>query len=266
MWKAYSLSKSRATDRERAEAGYFQVVRELILQLTSQGGTTDAQGNTKLSLKEVNEKISALLQENLVQSEGVISLFQVEDDTISTLDPKFLESLKKMPEKNLAYEMLKRLLKEQVKTYAKKSVTQAKKYSELMQGMVNAYLNGQLSNAEVFEEMLKLAQEMMQDNNKAKELGLNDEEFAFYEALIHPEAIADFYEGKSDELVAITQELTAKMRELRTVDWNKKESVRSKMRTTIKRLLKKHGYPPEGRDYALQTVMEQCELWADNAV
>ena len=263
MLKAYGLAKSCATDVQRIEAGYFQVVRELILQLTEQGGGHGGSG--KLTLKQVNERINALLEQNIVHTDGVIDLFKVEDETVSIFDPKFLTSLSRMKEKNLAYELLRKLIDDQIKGYRKKSVTQAKKYSELMRGMVNSYLNGQLTNAEVFEEMLKMAKEMLSENQKAKELGLTDEEFAFYEALTQPQAIADYYRERNDELVAITQELAAKMREMRTVDWQKKQSARAAMRVAIKRLLKHHKYPPEGMESALSTVMEQCELWADNA-
>lgn len=265
MLKAYGLSKSRATDEQRIEAGYFQVVRELIVQLTEQGGADSPSGESKLTIREVNEAINNLLEQNIVHSDGVIDLFKIEDEAISVFDPKFLSSLSRMKEKNLAFEMLKKLLDDQIKGYRKKSVTQAKKFSEMMQHMVNAYLNGQLTNAEVFDELVKMAKDMFSENEKAKELGLTDEEFAFYEALIQPQAIADYYKGKNDELVAITQELTMRMREMRTVDWQRKESARAKMRVAIKRLLKKYKYPPEGMEYALSTVMEQCELWADNA-
>ena len=265
MLKAYGLAKSRATDAQRIEAGYFQVVRELILQLTEQGGGHGGGGSVRLTLKQVNERINALLEQNIVHTDGVIDLFKVEDETVSIFDPQFLTSLSHMKEKNLAYELLKKLIDDQIKGYRKKSVTQAKKYSELMQGMVNGYLNGQLTNAEVFEEMLKMAKEMLSENQKAKDLGLTEEEFAFYEALTQPQAIADYYRERNDELIAITQELAAKMREMRTVDWQKKQSARAAMRVAIKRLLKHHKYPPEGMESALSTVMEQCELWADNA-
>lgn len=267
MLKAYGLCKSRATDAERKEAGYFQVVRELIVQLTEQGGTGTGTepGGKILTIKQVNDNINALLQQNIVHSDGVINLFRIEDEAIDIFDTKFIDSLKKIPEKNLALEMLKRLLDEQIKGYRRKSVTQAKKYSELMQSMVNGYLNGQLTNTEVFEEMLKMAKAMMAENTKAQDLGLTDEEYAFYEALVQPQAVADFYKGKNDELVAITHELTAKMRDMRTVDWQKKESARAAMRLAIKKLLRFHKYPPEGMDYAMDVVMEQCELWVDNA-
>ena len=264
MLKAYGLAKSRATDMQRIEAGYFQVVRELILQLTEQGGTRSKNGG-KLTLKQVNDRINALLEQNIVHTDGVIDLFKVEDETVSIFDPKFLSSLSRMKERNLAYELLKKLIDDQIKGYRRKSITQAKKYSELMQSMVNGYLNGQLTNAEVFEEMLKMAKEMFSENQKVKALGLSEEEFAFYEALTQPQAVADYYRERNDELVAITQELAAKMREMRTVDWQKKQSARAAMRVAIKRLLKHHKYPPEGMESALATVMDQCELWADNA-
>lgn len=266
MLKAYGLAKSRVTNAERAEVGYFQVVRELILQLTEQGfdsGNPDR--NKNMTLKQVNETINSLLEQNIVHSKGVINLFKVEDESISLFDQKFLSNLSSMKERNLAYEMLKKLLSEQIKVYNKKSVVQAKKYSELMQGIVNSYLNGQLTNTEVFEEMIKMAKEMFADNEKAKELGLNDEEYAFYEALTEPRAIADYYENKNEELIKITQALTSKMREMRTVDWQKKKSARAAMKVEIKKLLRLYDYPPEGRKEALETVMKQCEMWADNA-
>ena len=104
---------------------------------------------------------------------------------------------------------------------------------------------------------------MMAENNKAKDLGLNDEEFAFYAALTQPEAVQDYYKDKNEELVAITHSLADELRAKRTMDWQRKNSARSAMRASIKRLLKKHKYPPEGMDYALDVVMEQCEHWAD---
>lgn len=106
MLKAYGLAKSRATDMQRIEAGYFQVVRELILQLTEQGGTRSKNGG-KLTLKQVNDRINALLEQNIVHTDGVIDLFKVEDETVSIFDPKFLSSLSRMRERNLAYELLK---------------------------------------------------------------------------------------------------------------------------------------------------------------
>ena len=114
------------------------------------------------------------------------------------------------------------------------------------------------------KELLKTAQEITELYNNGKKLGLSQEELAFYDALTKPQAIKDFYEH--DELIAITKELTDLLRKNRTIDWQKKESARAGMRRLVKRLLKKHKYPPEGMDDAVQTVMSQCEMWTDNVM
>ena len=127
---------------------------------------------------------------------------------------------------------------------------------------MNRYLNGMLTNEQVIEEMIKLAQQLKDAHEEGKELGLSPDEMAFYDALTKPENIKDFYEN--DQLIASTRELTETLRKNRTVDWQKRESARAQMRMMIKRLLKKYKYPPEGQEEALETVMEQCELWTDN--
>lgn len=112
------------------------------------------------------------------------------------------------------------------------------------------------------QQMMKLAKQIAAAHNEGKELGLTADELAFYDALTKPQAIKDFYEN--DELIAITKELAETLRKNRTIDWNRREQARARMRMLIKRLLKKHKYPPEGMDDAVQTVMTQCELWTDN--
>lgn len=169
-----------------------------------------------------------------------------------------------MKEKNLAVELLRKLISEQVFIYRRTNVVKSEKFSEIMQRSLNAYLNGMLTNEEVIEEMLKLAKQIAEAQKEGTELGLNSEELAFYDALTRPQAIKDFYEN--DELIAITKELTETLRKNKTIDWQKRESARAKMRMVIKKLLKKHKYPPEGMEYAVQTVMEQCELWTDNVM
>ena len=169
-----------------------------------------------------------------------------------------------MKEKNLAVELLRKLISEQVFIYRRTNVVKSEKFSEIMQRSLNAYLNGMLTNEEVIEEMLKLAKQIAEAQKEGNELGLNSEELAFYDALTRPQAIKDFYEN--DELIAITKELTETLRKNKTIDWQKRESARAKLRMVIKKLLKKHKYPPEGMEYAVQTVMEQCELWTDNVM
>ena len=131
-----------------------------------------------------------------------------------------------------------------------------------MQRSLNAYLNGMLTNEEVIEEMLNLAKQIAAAKKEGDQLGLTADELAFYDALTKPQAIKDFYEN--EELIAITKELADTLRRNKTIDWQKRESSRAKMRMLIKKLLKKHKYPPEGMEDAVQTVMTQCELWTDN--
>lgn len=133
-----------------------------------------------------------------------------------------------------------------------------------MQKSLNAYLNGMLTNEEVIEEMLNLAKQITIDQKEGEKLGLTSNELAFYDALTKPQAIKDFYEN--EELIAITKELTETLRKNKTIDWQKRESARARMRMLIKKLLKKHKYPPEGMEDAVQTVISQCELWTDNVM
>ena len=127
---------------------------------------------------------------------------------------------------------------------------------------MNAYLNGMLTNEEVIQELLNLAKQISDAKKEGEQLGLTADELAFYDALTKPQAIKDFYENA--ELIAITKELAEALRKNRTIDWQKRESARSKMRMIVKRLLRKHKYPPEGMDDAVKTVILQCELWTDN--
>ena len=133
-----------------------------------------------------------------------------------------------------------------------------------MQKSLNAYLNGMLTNEEVIEEMLNLAKQITIAQKEGEKLGLTSDELAFYDALTKPRAIKDFYEN--EELIAITKELTETLRKNKTIDWQKRESARARMRMLIKKLLKKHKYPPEGMEDAVQTVISQCELWTDNVM
>jgi type I restriction enzyme R subunit len=130
-----------------------------------------------------------------------------------------------------------------------------------MNQALSNYLKGMLTNEEVIEELLKMAAEIKKTEEEGNELGLNIEEKAFYDALTSPEGIRDAY--SNDEFIALTKELTEQLRKNRTIDWNKKESARAKMRVLVKRLLKKYHYPPEGQEQALRTVMAQCNKWAD---
>ena len=255
LHQALSLCSSLAEETLRIEAAFFEAVRVLVMRLMNQGE------GRKISLPEMNERINALLRQS-VKSEGVINLFSDVSEEFSLFDPKFLEEISKMKEKNLAVELLKKLIAEQVQIYRRTNVVKSEKFSEIIQSAMNRYLNGMLTNEEVIEELLNLAKQIATVNKEGNELGLTADELAFYDALTKPQAIKDFYEN--EELIAITKELADTLRKNRTIDWQKRDSARAKMRMMIKRLLKKHRYPPEGMDDAVQTVMIQCELWADN--
>lgn len=255
--QALSLCGSLVDEKTRFEAAFFESVRTMIVRLLS-GGT-----GKKFTLPEVNERINELLKHS-IKSEGVINLFSDVKAKFSLFDPKFLEEIANMKEKNLAVELLKKLIAEQVSVYRRTNIVKSEKFSELIQGAMNRYLNGMLTNEEVIQELLKLAKEIADANAEGEKLGLTADELAFYDALTNPQAIKDFYEH--DELIAITKELTDLLRKNRTIDWQKKESARAGMRRLVKRLLKKHKYPPEGMDDAVQTVMSQCEMWTDNVM
>lgn len=255
LHQALSLCSSLVDEGDRIEAAFFEAVRVLVLRLTNAG--TDK----KISLPEMNARINELLKQS-IKSDGVINLFSDVREEFSIFDSKFLEEVANMKEKNLAVEILKKLIAEQVSIYRKTNLVKSEKFSEIMQRSVNAYLNGMLTNEEVIEEMLELAKQITAANEEGNKLGLTNDELAFYDALTRPQAIKDFY--KNDELISIAKELTETLRRNKTIDWQKRESARAKMRMLIKKLLKKYKYPPEGRAEALQIVMMQCELWADN--
>lgn len=255
LHQALSLCSSMVDEAMRFEAAFFESVRVLVVRLSNQGE------GKKISLSEMNARINELLKQS-IKSDGVINLFSDIKEEFSLFDPKFLAEVAKMKEKNLAVELLKKLIAEQVKIYRRTNVVKSEKFSEIIQSVLNRYLNGMLTNEEVIDELLKLAKQISIAKQEGEQLGLTADELAFYDALTKPQAIKDFYEN--DELIAITKELTETLRKNRTVDWQKKESARAKMRMIIKKLLKKHKYPPEGMEDAVQTVMTQCELWVDN--
>lgn len=253
--QALSLCRSIVPHSERYEAAFFEAVRTMLTRITS---------NPKhFSLKEINERINELLKQS-IKSDGVINLFADIKEGFSLFDPKFLEEISKMKEKNVAIEILKKLIAEQVSVYRRTNVVKSELFSEKLQRAMNAYLNGMLTNEEVIEELKKMAAEIAAAVDCSNQLGLSVEEVAFYDALTKPQAVKDFYDN--DQLVAITKELTEMLRSNRTVDWQKKETARAKMRSMVKRLLKKYKYPPAGQEEALETVISQCEMWTDNPV
>lgn len=248
------LCQSILTENERLESAFIETLRIQITRVHS---------SKKLSLKEINEEINTML-EHSIQSEGVINLFSDRDEEFSIFDTDFLERILLMEQKNLAMELLKKLLAEQIVLYQRSNIVQAEKFSERMKQIMNSYRNGQITNADVIDELIKMSHDIMAAKNKGEELGLSEEELAFYDALTRPEAIKDFFEH--DELKEMTLRLTEQLKESRTIDWQQRHSARAGMRRMIKRLLDEYDYPPEGQEEAIQIVLKQCEHWADQQV
>ena len=252
--QSLSLCQSLLNREERLKAAYFDAVRTLL---------TRVEGKGKISLKEINERINELLKQS-IKSDGVINLFSDVNEEFSLFDPKFLEEISQMKQKNFAVELLRKLIAEQIRIYQRTNAVRAQKFSEILANAMSNYLKGMLTNEQVIEELLKAAHAIANGEEDGKKLNLTSEELAFYDALTKPEAVEDFY--TNDQLIAITRELTEALRTNKTIDWNMKESARAGMRRIIKRLLKKYNYPPEGQEMALETIMTQCEMWSENNI
>lgn len=252
LHQSITLCRSLLNEDQRWESAFFETVRVMILRLSGKG---------KVTKKDIDERIRELLKQS-IKSEGVINLFQNIGMEFSLNAPAFLEELSKMKEKNISIQILENLLKDKVKIFQHKNLVMSEKFSEMLNNALSSYLKGMLTNEEVIQELLKLAQQIKETEQQGNDLGLSDEEKAFYDALTRPQAVRDVYEN--DELVAMTKELTETLRKNRTIDWQHKESARAGMRKMVKRLLKKYKYPPEEAEHALDIVLKQCEEWSED--
>ena len=232
----------------------MEAVRGMINQWTMSGS-----GGEKKGLAELNAQIAEMVKES-VASEGVINLFSDKKAAVSLFDAAFLTEIRRMKEKNLAVEILKKLLSESVKLHARKNLVKSEEFSELLSKAMKEYINGHITNEEVIKRLIELATRIKEGIDSTPK-GLNEDEAAFYDALSKPEAVKKFY--TDDTLIQLTKELTDQLRRNRTVDWDRRDSARASMRMLVKRLLKKYKYPPDEAQGALETVMRQCELWVD---
>lgn len=250
--QAVTLCRSLLVEAERFEVSLMESVRILIIRLQTPG---------KVSKRDINQRIAALIEQS-VQSDGVVNIFDHEQTEFSLFDEKFMEEVKKMKEKNLAAKLLEDLLRGRVRTLTRINIVTGELFSNRFSETLNRYVNGLITNEEVIQELLKMAQEMMDAEQQGNALGLSNEEKAFYDALTRPQAVKDFY--SNDQLVEMAKELTDMLRKNRTIDWNRREAERANMRRLVKRLLKKYKYPPEEAEGAMNVVLKQCEQWADD--
>lgn len=181
---------------------------------------------------------------------------------LSIFDDQFLEELRGMAQQNLAVEMLQKLLQDEIRSRATGSLVQARKFSDLLRQALARYENRTVTTAQLMEELLAMARSYREALQKGEALGLSREESAFYDALADNEAAAR--DLRDDILRLIARELLEQLREgLKVVDWQKRESVCAQLRLLVKRILRKHRYPPEGQEAAVKLVLEQAETFAD---
>lgn len=256
--KAHALCAATDEGKEAAlEVSYFKAVKASLVKL-------EVKQSGRKSKKEIEARINQMLERSII-SEEVIDVFEVmglERPEISILSEEFLQEIKQLEHKNLAVEMLKKLLEGNIKNMERRNLVKSEKFSEKLKKALNRYRNQAITNAEVIEELIRMAMEMKEMKDKEKDLGLNDDEIAFYDALTADDIVKQFM---SDEtLKKIAQELTMAIRNNITVDWSVRKSAQAGMRRIIKRLLKKYDYPPEQAKKALDVVMKQAELMCGN--
>lgn len=258
LGKAHSLCA--ATDEGKklnVEVSYFKAIKASLMKLT-------AKGTVKKSKKEIESRVNQMLEKSII-SEEVVDVFDalnLKQPEVSILSEEFLAEVKGITHKNLAVEMLKKLLEGNLKLMEKKNLVKAEKFSEKLQKSLNKYRNQAITNVEVMEELIRMANELRDMANEDNQLGLSEDEIAFYYALTDDDVVKDLM--KDEILIKIAQELTQAIRVNVTIDFNVRKSSQAGMRRIIKRLLKKYDYPPESAKKALEIVMKQTELMCEN--
>jgi type I restriction enzyme R subunit len=235
----------------REEVAFFQAVKVLL--------TKRDISKKKLTNEERELAIRQIIGQAIV-SEDVVDIFDavgLEKPNIGLLDEAFLDEIRHLPERNLAVELLERLLEGEIKSRFKTNVSQEKKFSDLLTNVIKRYQNRSIETAQVIEELIDMAKKFQAAASRGETLGLNDDELAFYDALANNEA--SVRELGDDILRAIAFELTESLRKNISVDWEKRDSVRAKLRLLVKRILRKYKYPPDQQEEAINLVLQQAE-------
>jgi type I restriction enzyme R subunit len=236
----------------RDEVALFQAIKARINKFTPSGGVADSQVET--AVRQIVEEALA--------SDGVVDVFEaagMKTPTLDILSEEFLLEVKNMEQKNLAFELLRKLLNDEVKVRKTKSIAQGKKFSEMLERVIKKYHNNQIDTAQVIQELSEIARAMKLEDSKAEELGLSPEEYAFYSVLAQNDSTKFLQDDKMKELIHVIVEI---IRKNATVDWEKREDVRAKLRLTVKKILIRYGYPPDLARIEADKVLEQSELLA----
>jgi type I restriction enzyme R subunit len=221
-------------------------------------------GKPKKTKDQVEYEIEQLVSKSVISEEivDILAAVGLNRPDISILSDEFLEEVRGLPQKNLALELLRRLLDGRIKAISRKNVVQAKKFSEMLEASVNKYAKRSIETAEVIKTLIEMAKDLNSLHKRGEELGLSDDELAFYDAISENESAREFYEN--DVLKQIAKELTINIRNSMKVDWDVRESVRAQMRITVKRLLRKYKYPPDKQADAVKLIIEQAEKMSEN--
>lgn len=251
--KAHSLCAASDIGKSKAlEVSYFKAVKASLAKLKEKD-------HVALSKREIEARLHQMLERSII-SEDVIDVFEamgLKRPEVSILSEEFLNEVRQMKEKNLAVEMLKKLLEGNIKAMEKRNLVKSEKFSEKLKKALNKYRNQAITNAEVIEELIRMAHEIKKMKDDEASLGLNDDEIAFYDALTADEIVKEFMADET--LKTIAHELTLAIRKNITIDWSIRKSAQATMRKIIKRLLKKYDYPPDHAIKAMQVVMRQAE-------
>ena len=252
--KLFAMSvPSDEADKLRDEIAFFQAIKSRINKFTP---------SSWLSNSQVNNAVKQIVEEAL-SSDGVIDIFEaawIKTPSLSILSEEFLLEVKNMKHKNIAFELLKKLLNEEVKLRKSKSLSQWKKFSEMLSNTIKRYHNNQIDTAQVLEELSEIAREMHLEDQKAEDIWLTIEEYAFYSVLSQNDSTKFLEDDKMKELIHVIVDI---VRKNATVDWEKRDDVRAKLRLLVKKVLMRYGYPPDLAKIEADRVLEQSELLAE---
>jgi len=253
--QAYALSKPHKVTFENAEEiAFFQAVKARITKFETNG--EGSKNNYESVIKNIVD--SALYSEKVIDIFDAAGLAKPE---ISILSEEFLKEIQGMKYKNVAIELLKKILSDEIKIRSKHNITKSKSLMDMLDGALKRYQNNLLTTAEIIEELIRIARDIKAADKRGEELGLNEDELAFYDALETNDSAVSVL--GDDKLRDIARELTDKVRRNATIDWTVKESVRARLMVFVRRTLNKYGYPPDKQEKAIETVMKQAENLAD---